>query len=275
MGVAWLRAAHQVLDAPPLVLDDPAALALLGPDAADRIRREAARVQGPGARALRSHVVLRSRFAEDRLRAAVGRGVTQYIVLGAGYDTFCVRQPAWARQLRVIEVDRRTTQSGKKARLAEAGLNVPGNVVFADVDFETETLLEGLVRHDVGLDVPTFFSWLGVTVYLTEPAIDGVFRTVASCPPESEVVFTYSPAESGPDPTGSHHEISGLAARAAEAGEPWLTHFEPEVLDRKLRAIGFRDITFLTPEDAATRYFRGRADDLPPPRRTTIAAAIR
>src|SRR5262249_6418736 len=104
LGVAWYRAAHQVFDKP-LILEDPVVLALFGPTAIEHLHRQHKEFQRPGARALRAHVVLRSRFAEDRLALAIERGVTQYIILGAGYDTFCLRQPAWARSLRIIEVD--------------------------------------------------------------------------------------------------------------------------------------------------------------------------
>lgn len=271
-GVAWLRAAHQILDAAPLILRDPAVLTLLGDDVLDRLRRDPAPVQTPGARALRSHVVLRSRFAEDRLEAAVRRGVRRYIVLGAGYDTFIARQPEWAQALRVIEVDQPATQAAKRERLASAGMAVPDNVRFADVDFEVETILAGLRRHDVRLDEPTFFSWLGVTVYLTEPAIDAVFEAVAACPSGSEITFTFSQPRAG-QPGDSVRD--DLASRAAALGEPWLTYFEPDRLEEKLRRMGFRDVAFLTPADAATRYFSGRTDGLPAPRRTTIASATR
>jgi methyltransferase (TIGR00027 family) len=205
-GVAWLRAAHQTLDDPPRILDDPAIVALLGPTAAERLRAEWARAQTPGTRALRAHVVLRSRFAEDRLALAVARGVRQYIVPGAGYDTFIVRQPAWAHDLRIVEVDQPGTQAEKRARLAAAGLDVPDNVVFADVDFEHETLTDGLARHRIALDTPTFFSWLGVTMYLSEPAVDAVLRTVARCPAGSEIVFTFVQPRGRETPSReSHH----------------------------------------------------------------------
>ncbi|HET8649370.1 MAG TPA: SAM-dependent methyltransferase [Gemmatimonadales bacterium] len=267
-GVAWLRAAHQLIDQPPLILEDPAAVALIGNAGTERLRSDAAQLQSPAMRALRSHVVLRSRFAEDRLEAAVARGIRQYVILGAGYDTFIVRQPAWARQLRIFEVDRPSTQSEKRARLSAVGLDAPGNVTFADVDFEKESLEEGLRRHGVDLQAPTFFSWLGVMVYLTEPAIDAVFRLVASCPEGSEIVFTFSP------PRRQREDgIPGLAERAAELGEPWLSHFEPEQIERKLLGFGFREVLFLTPAEAEERYFSGRGDGLPPPRRINIAAA--
>ena len=115
LATAYMRAAHQLLDPPPRILEDPAAIAVLGPGAEQVIRESAARSQAPESRALRAHMVLRSRFAEDRLAAAVGRGVTQYVILGAGFDTFAVRQPAWAQQLRILEVDHAGTQELKRA----------------------------------------------------------------------------------------------------------------------------------------------------------------
>jgi len=268
VGVAWLRAAHQLLDAEPRILDDPAILPLLGEDAAARVRDGADRFASPGARALRSHVVLRSRFAEDRLAAAVERGVTQYVVLGAGLDTFALRQPPWAHALRVFEVDHPASQAAKRAAIAAARLTVPPNVTFVPIDFERTSLGEALADGGVDLARPAFVSWLGVTMYLTEPAIDAVLRTIAALP-SSEIVFTFAQ----PDAPGTG--ASFFAERAAEAGEPWLTYFTPDALDAKLRALGFTDVYFLTPDEAEARYYVGRSDGLAAPRRTSIVAAMR
>ena len=164
-------------------------------------------------------MVLRSRFTEDRLAAAVARGVTQYVILGAGFDTFAVRQPAWARNLRILEVDHAGTQELKRSHLAAAGLTVPPNAGFATIDFERESLRDGLVRHSISLTERTFFSWLGVTMYLREDAIDAVLRSAADFPAGSEIVLTFASASNMPE---------GVAERAAQAGEPWLSFFEPE-----------------------------------------------
>ncbi len=166
LGTAYLRAAHQLLDAPPRILEDPLAVTLLGPEAGRRIRAGAEHDQTPERRALRAHVVLRSRFAEDCLEGSINRGVGQYVILGAGFDSFALRQPPWAKGLRIIEVDQPATQEMKRARIAEAGLVIPDNVAFAAVDFERESLRGGLQRNSVSLETPTFFSWLGVTMYL-------------------------------------------------------------------------------------------------------------
>jgi methyltransferase (TIGR00027 family) len=238
---------------------------VLGPGAEQMIRDSAALAQTPESRALRAHMVLRSRFAEDRLAAAIGRGVTQYVILGAGFDTFAVRQPAWARNLRILEVDHAGTQELKRSHLAGAGLTVPPNAGFATIDFERESLREGLLRHALSPTERTFFSWLGVTMYLPEDAIDAVLRSVAEFPAGSEIVLTFASASNMPQ---------GVAGRAAQAGEPWLSYFEPEQIQEKLRDAGFSSVELLTPQDAKSRYFDAPSS-LPAPARTTIVAAVR
>ena len=301
LGVAWMRAAHQVLDSKPLILEDEPIVDLLGRYYVERLCKAPGRMQVPGVRMLRAHVVLRSRFAEDRLQESIARGVRQYIVLGAGYDTFFARQPAWAQSLKVFEIDRPATQADKLARITAAKMSIPPNVVFGSVDFENESLEDGLRRHGVQLEVPTLFSWLGVTMYLTEPAIDAVLRTVVRFPAGSEIVFTFAnkamqPITYNADPTGivvsampsatlgtppdpsltvpGMPSAATLAGLAAAAGEPWLTYFEPEELDRKLRETGFANVEFLTPEMSAARYFAGREDALPSPARSSIVSAV-
>jgi methyltransferase (TIGR00027 family) len=273
-GVAFLRAVHQVLDSAPLLLDDPISLQLIGPEGERRITEEIARLQTPGVRALRAHLALRSRFTEDRLAAAMSRGVAQFVILGAGFDTFAFRQPAWARSLRVIEVDQPASQTLKRDRLAEAGIAIPPNVTFASVDFEREPLRDGLGRYDVSLAAPTFFSWLGVTMYLTESAIDSVLQTVVDYPTESEIVFTFAqpPADVSDTPIGERPPT--LAEAAANVGEPWQSYFDVATLAQKLRSMGFSSVEFLTPEEAKRVYFAGRPDSLPAPRRTSIVSAL-
>lgn len=267
LGTAYLRAAHQLLDAPPRILEDPVAVSLLGPGASQRITDDPESYQTPERRALRTHVVLRSRFAEDRLAAALPRGVTCYVILGAGFDTFALRQPVWARPLRIVEVDHAATQDLKRSYLARAGLGVPENLQFATIDFERESLVDGLHRYGIAPTEPTFFSWLGVTMYLEESAVDGVLRAVAAFPVGSEIVFTFArPRRDSPSP---------LAQRAAKLGEPWLSYFEPEALAAKLRAAGYSTVEFLSPADAEARYFRHRPRDLPVPEQTNIACGVR
>ncbi len=203
------------MDAPPRILEDPLAVTLLGSEAGRRIRTGAEHYQTPERRALRAHVVLRSRFAEDCLEGSMNCGVGQYVILGAGFDTFALRQPPWANALRIIEVDQPATQEMKRARIAKSGLAIPDNVAFAAIDFECELLRGGLRRNSISLETPTFFSWLGVTMYLNEDAIHAVLHTVAAFPAGSEIVLTFL------SPGGS---ASPLAQRAATYGEPWINH---------------------------------------------------
>jgi methyltransferase (TIGR00027 family) len=274
LATAYLRAAHQLLDAQPRILEDPIAVRLLGKDAAQRIYGSVDRYQTPEAKALRSHLVLRSRFAEDRLGAAVERGVTQYVILGAGFDTFSLRQPAWAESLKIFEVDHPGTQTLKRSRFEEAGLEMPVNSAFACVDFEQESLLDGLVRYRVSIEEPTFFSWLGVTMYLNEAAIDSVLQTIAAFPAGSEIVVTFlQPPESSSEPEAAAR--TQLSERVATVGEPFVSAFSPEAFEAKLFGAGFTKVELLQPEEANLWYFNLRPRDLPLPRKIEIASAIR
>jgi methyltransferase (TIGR00027 family) len=239
LAVATLRAAHQLIDGTPKILDDPVVLKLLDPEVIARVRAQPERFAEPNVRRLLTHVVTRSRVAEDRLAEAVARGVRQCVVLGAGYDTFAYRQPAWASSLRIFEVDHPASQSAKRTRLADAGIATPPNVEYVAIDFESTSLREGLARSIFNAHAPAFISWLGVMVYLTAPAIDAVFSFAASLPASSELVLTFT----APKPPDESDEI---AERAAVAGEPWLTRIEPEALERQLRGHGFDVVTFLT-----------------------------
>jgi methyltransferase (TIGR00027 family) len=273
LATAYMRAAHQMLDSKPLLLEDAFAVQLLGKDAAQRINEATEGYQTPVARALRSHVVLRSRYTEDQLLMAVQRGISQYVIVGAGFDTFSIRQPKWASDLVVIEVDHPGTQALKRSRIAEARLSVPENVKFVEIDFENETLEEGLRRNGISTVQKTFFSWLGVTMYLTEEAIDKTLRSIARWPIGSQVVLTFA------QPLTTSPVLRAVAVHLAEQvesiGEPFISYFEPETLKSKLVAAGFTGVELLSPSEALTRYFLRGHLALPPPRRVGLASAIR
>ena len=274
LGTAYLRAAHQLLDGKPPVLDDPVALRLLGSSAARRILKHAARYSATGAKGLRSHVLLRSRYAEDRLALAVSRDVTQAVFLGAGFDTFSLRQPEWASALTIFEVDHPATQGEKHRRMRDADLVLPANARLVAFDFERESLLAGLSRGGVRLDGVTFFSWLGVSMYLREAAVRATLECLASFPAGSEVVFTFlePPAD---DESRRSRFRSFLADRVAAAGEPFLSRFTPSALSALCHECGFSSVGFLSAEEADRLYFAGRSRDLPVPERTGIAWALR
>ena len=263
-GVGVFRALHRIVDSEPWVIDDPISTLLFGDFARARLDRGVAPVLGhEGANALRGHVLVRSAFAEERLRAAVARGVRQCVVLGAGFDTFAYRQPAWMDGVRLFEVDAPATQAEKRARLAAAGIAEPPNVVYAAIDFERTSLAEGLRGAGLDLDAPAFFSWLGVMVYLTRDAVDAVFRAVASMPPESEIAFTF----------GQGGDSDQLAQRVAELGEPLRTVVTIAELEALLVRHGFREYTILSVADAQ-RYLGKRSDRLRFPPRESMATAI-
>jgi methyltransferase (TIGR00027 family) len=271
LATANMRAAHQLFDPQPRILEDPFAVLVLGKEAVQRIHDTAEHYQTVERRKFRAHIVLRSRFTEDRLAAAVLRGITQYVVLGAGLDTFSLRQPEWAHALKILEVDHPPTQALKRSRLVAAGLALPGNAGFATIDFERESLRDGLRRYHFSTDEPTFFSCLGVTMYLKEEAVDAMLRSVAEFPVGSEIVLTYVPPSR--NPSGS--SPSPLAERAASVGEPWVSYFDVDTLTAKLRGFGFSRVEPFSPSEAGQRYFQPHPGDLPVPRQTYILSAIR
>jgi methyltransferase (TIGR00027 family) len=210
---------------------------------------------------LRAFVAARSRYAEDELALGVRRGVRQYVILGAGLDTFAYRNPYPGEMLRVFEVDHPSTQTSKRGRLEDAGITLPGNLTFAPVDFETQTLEEGL--RSAGYDAAkcTFFSWLGVTEYLTPEVVMATLRFIASAPVGSGVVFDYMISPSLLTPA-QRSRLDAVSRRVASAGEPWQAYFDPELLARNLRDMGFGYVEDLGPEEINARYFKNRKDGL-------------
>jgi methyltransferase (TIGR00027 family) len=248
LGAAGYRAAHQVLEGGK-VFYDPLARTILG-DGADAII--AGLSAGPAQQRMRIFMAARSRFAEDCLGTAVSRGVRQAVVLGAGFDTFALRNPYSDLGLRVFEVDHPATQAWKRKRLSEVGLAIPGSLTFAAIDFESDDLGHGLRDAGFDPDRPAFFIWLGVVPYLGRAAIAATLRYIASVP-ESEVVFDYSePLENYP-PEG-RAEIVALGAYTAEIGEPWLSHFDPDEIAQELRGYGFGEIEDIGSTQIAIRY---------------------
>ncbi len=259
--VALKRAAHQLLD-DPKVLDDPMSLRIIGEESAAALRSDPHQFESsPLSPYLRAFVAARSRYAEDELALGVRRGVNQYVILGAGLDTFAYRNPYSRGVLQVFEVDHPATQTWKRARLEEVGITLPGDLTFAPVDFEAQTLAEGLLAAGYDPGKGTFFSWLGVTEYLTTEAVMATLRFIASAPVGSGVVFDYMLSPSLLTPA-QRPRFEALAQRVASAGEPWQAFFDPAVLTRDLRAMGFGYVEDNGPEEINTRYFKDRKDGL-------------
>jgi methyltransferase (TIGR00027 family) len=260
LRVALRRAAHQLFDQP-RVLDDPIALQIVGAEAAAKLKTESGTEFGRFGAALRAFMAARSRYAEDALARAIDRGANQYVVLGAGLDTFAYRNPYDESALRVFEVDFPATQEWKRQQLGAAQIAIPRSVTYAPVDFEHQTLAEGL--RSAGLDPtkPTFFSWLGVTMYLTEDAAMSTFAFIASTPQGGGVAFDYAVPRSSLNLLG-RLALDAMMRRVAAAGEPFVTFFEPAALAARLRGMGFNSIEDLGADQINERYFKNRADKL-------------
>ena len=255
--VARRRAAHQILDQP-AIFTDPIALRIVGETAASFLNDE--RERTTTARGLRAFMAVRSRIAEDALAAAVSGGVAQYVVLGAGLDTFAYRNP-FGDRLRVFEVDAAATQQWKREQLEARAIAVPAALTFVPVDFTRETTFDALAAAGFDATEPAFVSWLGVTMYLDEPIVRGMLTSIAALAPGSGVVFDYSLS---PSMLGllQRRVLEEFSRRVAAAGEPWITSFEPPALRVVLGEAGFSRIEDLSPDDINDRYFSGRADGL-------------
>lgn len=251
LGAATHRALHQVLEEG-RIFADPLAVRILGRDLEAALRDAEA---DPARRRLRLFIAVRTRFAEDALRDAVARGVRQLVVLGAGLDTFAYRSPLDGA-LRIFEVDHPATQAWKRERLAEAGIPVPPALTFAPVDFERETLADGLAAAGFEACLPTFFTWLGVVPYLTEAAVTATLAFIAGLPGGAHVVFDYgNPPAPGADGEDFAAARAALAARVAAAGEAFRSDFDTDALHAQLRGLGFRDIEDLGPAAIRERWF--------------------
>src|SRR5262249_11331846 len=221
LGAAVHRAVHQMLEGGN-IFSDPLARTILGKEGDAMIEAAAA---DASQRPMRLFISARSRFAEDCIAAAAMRGVRQVVILGAGLDTFSLRNPHAELGLRVFEVDHPAPQSWKRERLRQEGLATPSLLTFVPIDFERQDLADGLKAAGFQANQPANFHWLGVVTYLTRNAILTTLSFIVGLP-EAEVVFDYSePIENYPSERGAY--MAALAARAAAIGEPWLSHFNP------------------------------------------------
>jgi methyltransferase (TIGR00027 family) len=272
---AMLRAAHLLWADPPKIFEDTLALRLSGCESEAALR---ARLEGLEAqyarnvssdfarnllRSLTATVVMRSRYVENEFDQAVGRGVSQYAILGAGLDSFAYRRPDLAKALRIFEVDHPASQAWKRTRLQEAGIELPPNLSLVPVDFEKQSLIESLRTSGYRTDAPCLFSWLGVTMFLTSDAIFSTLRTVAALASGTEIIFQYSVPKELVDQE-DRRMLAVMMADAAARGEPLQSFFQPAELAEEVRELGFDEVSDLGPDEARGRYFAGRTDGLRP-----------
>jgi len=255
-GAALQRAAHQLLESP-AVFEDPLALRIFSAPAVAWLGQNLDSYRTVSSRGMRAFLVMRSRYAEDELARAYERGTRQYVVLGAGLDTFAYRNPH--RSLRVFEVDHPDTQAWKRRRLAEQAIDVPPSLRFVSVDFEKQRLADRLQAAGFRADRPAFFSWLGVTIYLTPDAVAGTLATIASCAAGSQVVFDFAPPPAEME-GAERRSFERSAQGVARSGEPWINFYSPDPFAGQLRAAGYSIAQVLGSEEMNRRYFGGRTD---------------
>jgi methyltransferase (TIGR00027 family) len=260
LRVAIRRAAHQLVD-DPLVFHDPLALSIIGSEAAADLRAHISSENNKVSRGLRAFMSVRSRYAEDQLGAAVAQGVRQYVVLGAGLDTFAYRNRFANQGLRVFEVDHPATQAWKRELLTQAKINVPSDMKFVPVNFERQRLRDELQLQGFRLTEPAFFSWLGVVIYLTREAFATTLSFARSMPPASGIAFDYGVARSSLS-IRERLVLAVLTRRVGAAGEPFRLFFDSRELANELARMGFARVEDLGRQEINARYFAGRADGL-------------
>jgi methyltransferase (TIGR00027 family) len=257
-GAAAYRAVHQTHEGG-VIFRDPFAVKILDEEtraALDQI------VADPAQRLMRLFIIARSRFSEDTLAASVARGVRQVVVLGAGLDTFSLRNPFAEEGVRVFEVDHPATQAWKRERLEQAGIALPNSLTFAPVDFERQHLADGLAKAGFDRNRPAFFQWLGVVPYLTHEAISSTLDYIATIP-ASAVVFDYTEPFENHTPE-RRANLMATAERAAARGEPWLSFFNQGELSTLLRDKGFTGIEDLGFAELVGRFSPALAEGLRP-----------
>ena len=256
MMTAAARALHRD-EPPPWVLDDALAIELAGDEGVEIRDRLRAELSPQSLLAFSRWVCVRARVPEDVVERELAQGVDQYVILGAGLDTFASRRGDLVSRVRVFEVDHPDTQRWKRSRLQELG--VDPEVVYVPVDFERQTLRAGL--EDAGFDFGSraVFSWIGVIMYLTLEAIEATLTTIRAAAPGSRVVLTYDLPSDALSGLGT--ETQGVLARiVADLGEPMVRRFRPAEIEALLRRLGFTSVEHVGPEEAKATYFPGRDD---------------
>jgi methyltransferase (TIGR00027 family) len=259
--VALWRALHVEVDPPPHVLVDEVGLRLAAPDDGWRSRPD----MSPFTRPFRASIVARGRFIEDLVAERAARGVGQYVLLGAGLDTFAQRRPELASRLVVFELDRPGPQAWKRERLVDLGLGVPPFLRLVPVDFEAgDTWWQRLAAAGFDAGRPAVVASTGVSMYLTREAIAATLRQVARLAPGSTLAMTFLLPLELADPE-ARPGLQRAADGARASGTPFISFFTPAEMLALAREAGFRDVEHVSAADLAQRYFAGRADGLRPP----------
>ena len=259
--VALWRAMHVQVDSPPHVLEDEVGLRLVAPDEGWHRRPD----MDPSATSgYRAAIIARARFIEDLVTERERNGITQYVILGAGLDTFAQRRPEIASRLRIFEVDQPRPQAWKRQRLIEFGFGIPEWLRLVPVDFEAgQSWWEKLASAGFDADQPAVVASTGVSMYLTRDANLVTLRQIATLAPGSTLAMTFLlPLELVDPEERTQHEAVYKAARAA--GTPFLSFFSPPEMLALVREAGFSQAQYVSTTDLTQRYFTGRTDGLRP-----------
>jgi methyltransferase (TIGR00027 family) len=260
--VALWRALHVEADPPPHVLEDMVGLKLAAPDAGWRERPD---MNPQFIKAFRASIVARARFIEDLVVEQARQGVGQYVILGAGLDTFAQRRPEIASRLSVFEVDQPGPQAWKRQRLVELGFGVPDWLRLVPVDFEAgDSWLQKLAAAGFDAAKPAVVVSTGVSMYLTKEAVMATLRQVAALAPGSTLAMSFLlPLEMADPEVRPGLERAAQGARAS--GTPFISFFTPQQMLALAREAGFKDARHISANMLAERYFAGRTDGLSPP----------
>jgi methyltransferase (TIGR00027 family) len=257
---ALWRALHLEVDAPPHVLEDRVGLQLAAPDAVWRQRPDMNEYATPGVRA---SIVARARFIEDLVTEQTDHGVGQYVLLGAGLDTFAQRRPEIASRITVFEVDQAGPQAWKRQRLVELGFGIPEWLRLVPVDFETTSWWEGLLANGFDATKLAVVASLGVSMYLTREATAATLRQSATLAPGSTLAMTFmQPLELVESEEQAMHQATDAAAHAS--GTPFISYYAPGEILAMARDAGFATVRHVTAADYTQRYFADRTDGLRP-----------
>ncbi|SIO62784.1 methyltransferase, TIGR00027 family [Singulisphaera sp. GP187] len=261
--VALWRALHVKIDPPPHVLEDEIGLKLLAPDQGWHHRGD---MDPQFTRPFRASIIARARFIEDLVVEQAGRGLSQYVILGAGLDSFAQRRPEIASRLRVFEIDQPGPQVWKRQRLLKIGFGVPDWLRFVPVDFQAGgSWRDGLVAAGFDDSKPAIVVSTGVSMYLTKDANAATLRQVAALAPGSTLAMTFLlPLELADPEVRIGLEMAEKGAR--ESGTPFLCFFTPPEMLTIAREAGFRDVQHVSAATLTQRYFVGRTDGLHPPK---------
>jgi methyltransferase (TIGR00027 family) len=271
LTAAAARAAHLIVDDEPRIFADVLASAMLGDQAEEFLSYHRAHGTHLVLRSARAQATCRSRYTEDRLADCVRRGITQYVILGAGLDSFAYRCDL-ASQVQVFEVDHPATQQWKRQLLSAARIPAPDRLAFVPVDFENDSLAGQLARGGFDPAQPALVSWLGVTMYLSRAAIGQTLAVIGRFAPGTEIITDHMLPAGLRDEDGDSY-VEQVAPVAAQHGEPWLKFLSPSDMSGLLAEHGFGSIRHVRQRDTVDAATWNRSDSLRPSNLSYLAHA--